>query len=409
MGILSKFTGRTELKADSSGGTSWKPAGWLIGLLGGGKSISGEYVTPDSALRVMAVYTCVRILSESVASLPLVLMKKDKSAKGKRVRAEDHPLYELLHGSPNNQMTAYEYKEMQQAQLCLRGNAYSIIERDGRGQVTGLFPQAADISTPRRSADGSIFYDFSGVEANVPARRVFHPRGFSLDGLLGLNPISLARETIGLAMAGEKASAEAVGRGVVPPAALEVAGNPDKKQRADIRESWREIHSGNRNDIAVLSSGMKLHDLRINMADLQFMESRKFQITEIARMFRVPPHMMADLERATFSNIEHMSLEFVKFTLMPWLIRFEQRADLSLLSEDERDQGYYFKFVFDALLRADTKTRFESYRIGREIGVYSANDCREMEDRDHYDGGDVYLEPLNMQQAGKPREKGTQE
>jgi HK97 family phage portal protein len=221
-----------------------------------------------------------------------------------------------------------------------------------------------------------------------------------------LNPIELARETVGLAITSEKAGAEAIGRGTVPPAALEVAGNPDKKQREDIRQSWREIHSGNRNDIAVLGSGTKLHDLRINLADMQFMESRKFQVTEIARMFRIPPHMLADLEKATFSNIEHQDLQFLKYTLMPWLARWEQRLNLSLLSEDERAEGYYFKFNFDALMRADMKSRFEAYRTGREIGAYNANEIRALEDRDPYEGGEIYLEPLNMHRAGEPRTKG---
>jgi len=196
-----------------------------------------------------------------------------------------------------------------------------------------------------------------------------------------------------------------VGRGIVPPAALEVPGTPDKKQRADIRESWREIHQGNKNDIAVIGGNMKLHDLRINMADMQFMESRKFQVTEIARMFRIPPHMLADLERATFSNIEHQDLQFVKYTLLPWLVRWEQRANLSLLSADEREEGYYVKFNAAALLRGDMKARFESYKMGRDMGVYNANEIRGLEDLDPYEGGDTYLEPLNMQRVGEPREE----
>lgn len=406
MGLFNRLLNRGELRTEVSG-TSREPGGWLIGLLGGSKSITGEYVTPDSALRVMAVYACVRILSESVASLPLKLMKKEKS--GKRIVADGESLYELLHVAPNGQMTAYDYKEMKQAHMGLRGNAYSIIERDGKGVVQSLLPQTPDNVLVRRSADGQIFYDFPGVESGVPARRVFHTKGFSLDGLVGLNPIALARETIGLAITGEKAQAEAIGRGVVPPAALEVAGNPDKKQRADIRESWREIHSGNRNDIAVLGNGMKLHDLRINMADLQFMESRKFQVTEIARMFRIPPHMLADLERSTNNNIEHQGLEFVKYTLMPWLVRWEQRANFSLLSDAERAEGFYFKFNFDALLRGDVKSRWEAHRVAREIGALNANEIRELEDRDPYVGGDAYLEPLNHQRVGQPRGEGTQQ
>ena len=401
-----QFFNRLRASHGESGGTSSKPGGWLIGLLGGGKSISGEYVTPDSALRVMAVYASVRILAESLASLPLSLKKKEKS--GRRVDANDHPLYQLLHDAPNPQMTAFDFKEMKQAHMGLRGNAYSIIERNGRGEVEALYPQAPDSVVVRRSQDGAVFYDIPGVEIGIPARRIFHVRGFSLDGLLGLNPIALARETIGLAIAGERAGAESMGRGIVPPAALEVAGNPDKKQRADIRESWREIHSGNRNDIAVLGAGTKLHDLRINMADMQFMESRKFQVTEIARMFRIPPHMLADLDRATFSNIEHQDLQFLKYTLVPWLTRWEQRANLSLLSEDEREQGYYFKFNFDALLRGDIKSRWEAYRTAREIGGMNANEIRELEDRDAYPGGEIYLEPLNMHRAGEPRTKGQQ-
>ncbi|MDN7924399.1 phage portal protein [Burkholderia vietnamiensis] len=397
--------GRPELSAQAvtnpPSGTA-SPEGWFLRALGGGRSVSGQVVTPDSALRVMAVYAATRILAESMASLPISVYQADGT---KRRRVSQHPLSTLLHDSPNPNNTAFEFVEMGQAHLGLRGNCYSWIDWSGAGEVQGLYPMHPDKVVPRYDKTARKFtYDLDGING-VPAHHVLHIRGFSLDGLLGLSPIGLARETLGLAMAAEQVGNEAFSDGFVPPIVLEVSERADKDQRATYRREWVDLIRQRRNGPPVISGGMKLHALRLSMADLQFIESRRFSITEIARLFRIPLHMLGDLERATNNNIEQLSLEFVKYTLAPWIKRWEQRLNLTLLSRDERTRGLYMKFNVDALLRGDIKSRYEAYRIGLEGRILNANDVREMEDRDAYDGGDEFWAPLNMAPVSVPREK----
>ncbi|QBY56142.1 phage portal protein [Cupriavidus oxalaticus] len=366
---------------------------WLMRLFGGGKSRSGQYVSPDSALRVTAVYAATRIIAESMASLPISVYQK---SGGKRSPVHQHNLVGLLHDAANPNNTAFEFVEMGQAHLSLRGNAYSFIEGNGKGEIEGLYPQHPDKVSVRYDESSRLFvYDIDG-ERNIPARQVLHIRGFSLDGLVGLSPIALARETIGLALAAEELGNEAFAEGFVPPVVLEVTEKAGKDQRDTYRKQWTELTRDRRAGPPVISGGTKLHTLRVSMSDLQFLESRRFSIAEIARLFRVPPHMLADLEKATFSNIEHLSLEFVKFTLAPWIKRWEQRMNLTLFSSLERDKGLYVKFNVDALLRGDIKSRYEAYKIGLENRILNANNCREMEDMDGYEGGDEFWAPLNM-------------
>lgn len=374
---------------------------WLVRLFGGGKSRSGQYVSPESALRVTAVYAATRIIAESMASLPINVYQKKGDT---RALVQEHNLVGLLHDSPNPNNTSFEFVEMGQAHLSLRGNAYSFIEGNGKGEIQGIYPQHPDKTTVRYDEGSRTFvYDIDG-NRDIPARQVLHIRGFSLDGLVGLSPIALARETIGLALAAEELGSEAFAEGFVPPVVLEVTEKANKDQRDTYRRQWTELTRDRRAGPPVISGGTKLHTLRVSMSDLQFLETRRFTIAEIARLFRVPPHMLADLEKATFSNIEHQSLEFVKYTLAPWIKRWEQRMNMSLFSGGEREKGLYVKFNVDALLRGDIKSRYEAYKIGLESRILNANDCREMEDMDAYDGGDEFWAPLNMAPVGVPRQ-----
>lgn len=365
---------------------------WLTRLFGGGKTRSNAYVTPESALRVSAVYAATRILSESMASLPIgVYQLKD----GQRQRVTEHNLVGLLHDSPNPNNTAFEFVEMGQGHLSLRGNAYSFIDVNGKGEIDGLYPEHPDRVTVMYDRTNNLF-SYQIESEKIPASQMLHIRGFSLDGMVGLSPIALARETIGTAISAEELGAEAFAEGFVPPVVLEVAEKQSKEQRETYRREWTDLTKNRRGGPPVISGSTKLHTLRVSMADLQFIETRRFSISEIARIFRVPPHMLADLEKATFSNIEQQSLEFVKYTLAPWIKRWEQRMNLSLFSGAEREKGLYLKFNVDALLRGDIKSRYEAYRIGLESRILNANACRDMEDLDPYVGGDEYWAPLNM-------------
>jgi HK97 family phage portal protein len=373
---------------------------WFGRLFMGGRGGGRPYVSPDSALRVSAVYAATRILAESMASLPIgIFQLKD----GKRTRVSQHNLVGLLHDTPNPNNTAFEFVEMGQAHLCLRGNAYSYIELNGAGEVDGLYPEHPDRVTVLYDRESNQFvYQIAGQK--VPASQMLHIRGFSLDGMVGLSPVALARETIGIAISAEELGAEAFAEGFVPPVVLEVAEKASKEQRDTYRKQWVDLTRERRAGPPVISGGTKLHTLRVSMADLQFIETRRFSINEIARLFRVPPHMLADLEKATFSNIEQQSLEFVKYTLAPWIKRWEQRMNLSLLSRAERQRGLYLKFNVDALLRGDIKSRFEAYKMGLEGRILNANECRDMEDRDGYEGGDSFWAPLNMAPVEEPRQ-----
>lgn len=387
--------GSPGISASAGGeqGIATSASPWLTRVFGGARSSSGQVVTADSALRVMAVYSAVRILSESMACLPINLYQADGT---KRSRVTEHSLVGLLHDSPNGNNTAVEYVEMKQAHLALRGNAFSFVELSGKGEVTGLIPQHPDtVVTRYDKATRTFTYDIDGV-TGIPADQVLHIRGFSLDGLNGISPIGVARESVGLAMAAEQVGAEAFNEGFVPPVVLEVTEKATQDQRSSYRKQWVELTKNRREGPPVISGGMKMHTLRVSMQDLQFIETRRFSIGEIARMFRIPPHMLADLERATFSNIEQLSLEFVKYTLAPWIRRWEQRMNLTLLSSDERAKGLYLRFNFDALLRGDIKSRYEAYKIGLESRILNANECREREDMDRYEGGDVFWAPLNL-------------
>lgn len=367
-----------------------------IGL--GLPSTAGVRVNEESALRVTAVYACVRVIAETVASLPLPLYRRLERGKEK---VTEHPLYPVLHDMPNPEMTSFTFREVLMTQLLLWGNAYAQIVRDKRGQVLELWPLLpAGMELVRDEKTKQLVYRYAeGMKTiEYKAEQIFHIPGLSFDGVKGLSPIAVAREAIGLALATEEFGSRFFGNGARPGGILEHPGvvkDPEK-----LRKSWEEVYKGlqNSHKIAVLEEGMKYHEIGIPPEDAQFLETRKFQLNEICRIFRVPPHLVGDLERATFSNIEHQSIDFVVHTIRPWLVRWEQSIVKALLLPEER-KLYFPRFNVDGLLRGDFKTRMEGYAIGRQNGWYSANDIRELEDMNPIPeeaGGDLYLVNGNM-------------
>lgn len=356
---------------------------------------AGVSVTEDTALTTTAVYACIKVIAESIASLPLHLIRE----KGEiRSRARDHPLYGVLHDLANEETTSLNFREAMFASLLLWGNAYAKIERDEFGHVKALWflrPKNMDVS---RDKDDKIVYKYSNPNGTVKEYRasdIFHVLGFSLDGIKGISPIRQAKQTIGLTMATEEYGAKFFSNGARPGGVLETAGVVKDPER--LRSAWNAQFQGSRNGhrVAVLEEGVKYHTIGIPPDEAQFLETRKFQLSEICRIFRVPPHMIADLDRATFSNIEHQSIEFVQHTLRPWIVRFEQAVYKSLLNEWER-KTYYARFNVDGLLRGDYQSRMQGYAIGRQNGWLSANDIRELEDMNPIEGGGVYLVNGNM-------------
>jgi HK97 family phage portal protein len=395
------------LKRSLSTSSLSNPERWFVELMGGGASKSGTTVNTTTALYSTVVYACVRILAESVAALPLHTYRRLPG--GGKERATKHPAYQLLHLSPNPEVTSLEWREAMMGHLGIRGNAYSEIEWGNNGYPKGLWPFSPDRVNPQR-INGEIVYDItmpSGEGVRLPADRILHLRGFSPNGIIGYSPIALHKEPIGLSLAAEEYGARFFANDSQPAGVLEHPGQLDEPARENIKKSWKEMHEGleKSHRMALLEEGMKWQQTSINPQDSQLLETRKFQVAEICRIYRIPPHMVADLEKATFSNIEHQSLEFVVHTLMPWLIRWEMRMTLSLLTPKERSE-YFIAFLVAGLLRGDLKSRYEAYAIGRQWGWLSADDIRELEDMNPLPKGQgqSYLVPLNMVPAAEKRE-----
>lgn len=380
-------------------------AGGAYRFLFGG-STSGKSVTERSSMQMTAVYSCVRILAEAVAGLPLHLYKYNES--GGKERAAENQLYFLLHDEPNPEMTSFVFRETLMTHLLLWGNAYAQLIRNGKGEVIALYPLMPNRMTVDRDNKGRLYYQYWRGKDEAKLSRdnivilqpsdVLHIPGLGFDGLVGYSPIAMANNAVGMAIACEEYGAKFFANGATPGGILEHPGIV--KDPAKVRESWNAVYQGSSNAhrIAVLEEGMKYTPIGISPEQAQFLETRKFQINEIARIFRVPPHMVGDLEKSSFSNIEQQSLEFVKYTLEPWLVRWEQAMVRSLLSKTEKEQ-YFIKFNVDGLLRGDYESRMNGYATARQNGWMSANDIRQLENLDRIskkEGGDLYLINGNM-------------
>jgi HK97 family phage portal protein len=371
-----------------------------------GGSTSGKRVNARSSMQMTAVYSCVRILSEAVAGLPLHLYEYTNG--GSKEKAVKHPLYFLLHDEPNPEMTSFVFRETLMTHLLLWGNAYAQIIRNGKGEVMALYPLMPDRMEVDRDEKGRLYYEYTTSTDDAPINKkstvklrpldVLHIPGLGFDGLVGYSPIAMAKNAIGMAIACEEYGAKFFANGAQPSGVLEHPGT--LKDPSRVRESWQQTFGGsqNANKVAVLEEGMKYTPISISPEQAQFLETRKFQINEIARIFRVPPHMVGDLEKSSFSNIEQQSLEFVKYTLDPWVSRWEQSMVRSLLTEEEKKR-YFIKFNVDGLLRGDYQSRMTGYATARQNGWMSANDIRELENLDRIPaelGGDLYLINGNM-------------
>lgn len=367
-----------------------------------GNTSAGKPVNEHTAMQMTAVYSCVRILSETLAGLPLhVYRYNDSGGKEKYLK---HPLYKLLHDEPNPEMTSFAFRETLMSHLLLWGNAYAQIIRNARGEVIALYPLMPNKMTVDRDSKGRLFYLYSRTIDDAPTlgddsqvylapSEVLHIPDLGFDGLIGYSPIAMAKNAVGLAIATEEYGAKFFANGAAPGGVLEHPGTIKDPQK--VKESWNAAYQGSQNAhrVAVLEEGMKYQPIGISPEQAQFLETRKFQINEIARIFRVPPHMLADLEKSSFSNIEQQSLEFVKYTLDPWVVRWEQSMCRALLMESEKPI-VFIKFNVDGLLRGDYVSRMSGYATARQNGWMSANDIRELENLDRIPaefGGDLYL------------------
>ena len=371
-----------------------------------GSTTSGKTVNEKTAMQTTAVYACVRILAETIASLPLHTYKYTENGKEKAI---EHQIYNLLADEPNPEMTSFVFRETLMSHLLLWGNAYAQIIRDGRGKVIALYPLLPNKMSVNRASNGEIYYIYSRYsdenpniegygEVYLQNHEVLHIPGLGFDGLVGYSPIAMAKNAVGMSIACEEYGASFFANGANPGGVLEHPGVV--KDPARVRDSWNSVYqgTGNAHKVAVLEEGMKFQSIGIPPEQAQFLETRKFQLNEIARLFRIPPHMVGDLEKSSFSNIEQQSLEFVKYTLDPWVIRWEQAMKKALLLPSEK-KDYFIKFNVDGLLRGDYQSRMNGYSIGRQNGWLSSNDIRELENLNKIPdelGGDLYLINGNM-------------
>lgn len=374
----------------------------------GSAAAAGVRVDEDVALTYSAVWACVRVISETIAALPWHLYEKGRNRR-EEIDANTNTVAWLLHYQANPEMSAMVWRETTLAHALLWGNAYSEIERDGAGRPTWLWLLSPDRVQVVRDAGGETLYKYQpeyGDARAVPARDMLHLRGLGWNGLVGYSVVRMAAESIGLGLGQQRAAASIFGNSVNPSGVLEAEHAVKQEQLEALRDAWRKAYRGpgKAGETIVLPLGLKYKPVTMPLADAQFLESRQFQVDDICRWFRVPPHKVASLGRATWSNIEHQSIEFVTDTLMPWVARLETEANQKLLGRNQQGR-LYTRINLQGLLRGDANSRFQAYAIGRQWGWLSANDIRRLEDMDPIPDGDQYLVPVNMTLADRMDEE----
>jgi HK97 family phage portal protein len=393
---------RTLIERRESWKISQEPPGWVIRGYGN-QTVTGKNVDTESALGVPAVLAAISMLAEDTASLPLITYERLKP-RGKR-RADDFYLYSLLHDAPNPEHTSMVYREFIMGHLLGWGNHYSQKIYDNAGNLSQLWPLRPDRMRVYRE-NGKRFYEYtlqSGQRRLFTSDEIMHIPGFGFDGLVGYSKITLDRNAIALALSTEEFGGKFFENDARPGVVLLHPKAMKDVAYERLKESWNDQYSGSGNShkMAILEEGLDIKEIGVPPQDAQYIELRKFQIEEICRIFRIPPPMLQDLERATFSNIEQLSINYVTYSLRPSLVRIEQGMSKDLMTTIQR-QKYFVEHLVDSLLRGDTAVRYSAYNTGRMGGWLSVNDIREYENQNPIDGGDDYLTPLNMAIVGQP-------
>ncbi|PSW53027.1 phage portal protein [Photobacterium leiognathi] len=363
--------------------------GQSTGMIGSGRTQSGQNVTADTAMRVATVYSCVRLLSESMAALPAGLYRRDGAS---RHAATDHVLNPILSAVPNSEMTAFDYRVQQMASLLLKGKSYSQVLRDRAGRVGEVWPLNPDEAELDRTKAGKLVLVVKGEPTAWTMDKVWRINGLTTNGIEGLSPIGVLRETVGTAMAMDTYAASIYGNGAKPGGVLQMKGKLSGDGQQRLLDSWNQTHGGanNANKVAVLQEGMEWKQISMSAEDAQFIESRKYTRSEICGIYGAPPHMVGDLDKATFSNIEHQGLQFVMYSLLPHITRFEQSIIRDLLLPSERAE-YYPKFNVGALLRGDSAARSKFYAELFKVGAFSPNMILALEDENPIENGDLHF------------------
>jgi HK97 family phage portal protein len=364
-------------------------------------------VRPQRAIQTTAVYACVTLLAETLAALPLHIYRLDSN--GETQLADTLPEYTLLHDEPNSYQTSYVFREQEQMQAALWGNAYAEIQRDAMtGRVIGLYPLPAWEVQPELINEAGTLRKIYRIAGEIfEDRDILHIPAPGYNGIAGMSPIALQRNSINLSLNADEFGGSFFKNGTRLSGVLEHPGKVTSEAATRLRESWQSVYAGKANagKVAVLEEGMKFNPLSMPLADAQYLETRRFQLSEIARIYRVPGHMIGDMEHATFSNIEQQNIEFVQHTMLSWVTRWEQELNRKLFAHSPVLKGRYFvRFNLAGLLRGDMKSRYDAYAVGRQWGWLSANDVREQENMNRVEGGDIYLSPLNMIPADRAGE-----
>lgn len=404
-GIWKTLTGWGQKSAGPDWGTLERFLAWNFG---GGTSASGIVVNPQTAMQSAAVYSCIQVLAQSVGMLPFNLYRE--TDEGVKTLAKDHSLWSLLRDQPNDYQTSVEFFEMLVASICLRGNAYAYVNRTRSGAVVELLPLNPDNVQVEMYSNFTLVYSVSmpdGSYKTMQPGEIFHVRGQTLNGWLGISPIAYARESIGLALATEKFGGQLFRNGAKMGGVLEHPEKMSEEAYKRLKESFDTANSGeNAHKTALLEEGVKYSKISMNADEAQFLATRQYQRSEIAAIYRVPPHMIGDLSRATFSNIEQQSLDFINSALMPWLNRFEKSIKRDLYTTEDK-KSLHGKFGVSSLLRGDAAARGLYYHNGILDGWMTGNEARHMESDigiilNPIVGLDVPLRPLNMARIDEP-------
>jgi HK97 family phage portal protein len=389
-------------------------ADWLVNGIGmGNRTASGVRVNEITAMNIPAVFACVKRISEDVASLPLRIYEK-LQPRGNKL-ADNLDLFDLLHSAPNREMTSYTWRETSQAHVLLWGNLYTEIQRDNANRPVALWPRHPSKTKPRRNSAGEIEYVTSdgmanGVERTIAAVDMLHVPGLGWDGLVGMSVVHMAAQSMGLSIATEAFGAKFFGNGAQPGGVLSHPEVLDPLSRENLKKSWQEANGGDRQGgIALLEEGVKFTTIGIAPEASQFLQTRQFQVSEIARWFAMPLHMLSDLSKSTHSNIEQQAIEYVQSCLRPWLVRWEQEIIRKLFPSGKpageatlgrhANKKYFPTFDLDGLLRGDFATRWAGYQIALNTGVMCPNVVAEKENLNPIakeDGGDAYRVALNL-------------
>jgi len=353
------------------------------------------------------------VIAQTMATLPLVLYRRTDNGK---TRADEDALAQLLRWKPNPWQTSSEWRAQTMTHVPLYGNAYSQVVRDARGFITELVPLDPAAMTVSQGPFGPVYtYQRQASAPQVFAKtsssltdypKILHLRGLATSHLVGRSLVDDGSDLIDTAHEAQVYGRTLLENDATPSLVLKHPGILDEEAAARLKESWRANYGGSKKagGVAVLEEGMQIDKMSMTNEDLQLLETRKFTRSEIAALFRVPSHMIGDLERSTFSNIEHQAIEFVQHCIRPWAVAFEQALHATILSDTVQQRGtFFFEFQLDGLLRGDIQSRYAAYQTGRQAGFLSINDIRRLENLDPIDNGDDYLEPLNMQPVGQAR------